>query len=428
MRNYLSLFKISGDISAQVEKIRFLLVNLFIFFLPFDKFYTTLILYALIVTTIIDFKKSKISQIPRQFWIFQLIFFLSLSGYFYSYNKGDAAFLIERQLAILIFPLLIPLAIDITKERIKCFLTTLTISCTITVVGLFIYAFGVLFQLDVPVTNIASGEFFNHNFSDPIDIHAGYFSMYISLSIVFLLTLFPTLSSFRRGVVFLVLLVLSVGLLFLAARSILIYTAIIIFFIYPICYVKRKGVYLIICSIVAIAGLIFINNNEFLKTRFSRNLLEDINFNEKRQNIEIIEPRSDRWLLGTNLIKESPIIGHGTGDEIMMLKDKYREKGYIVSYMENYNVHNQYLSVFIKHGIIGLLIFLGALIYYFRLSIQSRNFIYFIFLVGIYFFFLTENVLDANKGIFYFSFFNTVLGYYAISVSKLVKDKQVVVI
>src|SRR5690606_1021079 len=100
--------------------------------------------------------------------------------------------------------------------------------------------------------------------------------------------------------------------------------------------------------------------------------------------------------------------------EIQMLKTEYKKKGHVISYLDNYNVHNQYLSILIKHGIVGLIFFLGIFYYFFKVSIQSKYFMYFIFLFGICFFFLTENVLDANKGIFFFAVFNTLFGYTAL--------------
>jgi hypothetical protein len=43
---------------------------------------------------------------------------------------------------------------------------------------------------------------------------------------------------------------------------------------------------------------------------------------------------------------------------------------------------------------------------------------YFVFLFGICFSFLTENVLNSDKGIFFFAIFNTIFGYYAVLFKK----------
>lgn len=422
MNNYLSAFHLPENNEKRLEQIRFILVNLFVFFLPFDKFYTTLILYLLIITTLLDLNNLRIKQIPKQFWIFQIVFLLSVTGYFYSQNKAEAASLIERQLVIFIFPLLIPLSIHITKERIRVLLTTLSISCTLVVIGLFTYCVYVILQLKLPIHHLLSEDFFNHNFSNPIGIHASYLSVYLSLSLIFLITLLSTKKTIKNVIVGFTLFILIVGLLFLAARSILIYTIIITAVIYPVFYVKQKGKYLLYFSVIIGLSFLFIAKNQFLNSRFSKDLMEDINFKSSYNNQEVIEPRSERWKLGIQLIKNAPIIGHGTGDERDFLREKYKEKGYVISYIERYNVHNQFLSILIKHGILGFGIFLFAFGYYIQLAIKSKNYIYISFLFGICFFFLTENVLDTNKGIFFFAFFNTLLSYNSLYELRLNKN------
>lgn len=423
MNNYISIFKLSGTISEKMEQICFLLCNLFVFFLPFDKFYSTIILLMLLGTMLVDFRWQKIKNIPKQFWIFQLVFFLSFTGYFYSVNKSDASFLIERQAAILVFPILLPLAIQITKKRIEQLLLTLTISVTLSVLFLFFYHFYFqLYLLNIPLNNIVNPAFFNHSFSALFGIHAGYYSMYISLSISYvLMMLFRKIATLYKILLIGVVFILFVGLIFLSARSILIYTVITTVFLLPFYLENKRNKYILIGSslIVIVIGILAINNNTYLKNRFTSQLSEDIISSQSFENMTVNEPRIERWKLGVELALKSPFVGHGTGDEVMLLKEKYKEKKYIYSYVNGFNVHNQYLSIFIKHGIIGLCIFLGMLFYFYTLVIRAKEFMYLAFLFGITFFFLTENVLDANKGIFYFSFFNAIFGYYSYTKKRL---------
>lgn len=80
----------------------------------------------------------------------------------------------------------------------------------------------------------------------------------------------------------------------------------------------------------------------------------------------------ERWKLCLKIIKEAPFFGHGTGDEIDMLKTEYKNHFYIKSYVESLNAHSQYLSILIKHGIIGFLffIFCSVIIYQKHLRIE----------------------------------------------------------
>lgn len=413
-------FPFSKEIS--LENIRFILIAIFVFTLPFDRFYTTLIIYVLILMTLIDFNYNKLKHIPKQIWIFQLLYLLSIVGYFYSENKLEAGFMLEKQSMILLLPFLLPLAIDITKKRIDYLLSTLTISCILTIIGLLCYSIYSIITLNQPIKVLFTSPFFyNHYFTEPIGIHAGYFSMYASLAIFFILQKIATSKKDVKQIVILLIgiLILLIGTVFLSSRSNTITILLIFTFIYPFFYIKNRKYYLLlIFSVFAVVFLLF-KNVDYIHKRFSTELIGDINLN----NTSMVEPRVERWKLAGELIKESPIYGHGTGDEVSLLKKKYWEKGLINSYYNSYNVHNQYLSILIKHGIIGLIIFGCAFYYYLKIAISTRNFIYIAFLLQLLIGFATENILDANKGIFYFALFNTLLGYHNLKLFSL-KNKS----
>ncbi|MGC4059021.1 MAG: hypothetical protein QM743_13035 [Chitinophagaceae bacterium] len=72
----------------------------------------------------------------------------------------------------------------------------------------------------------------------------------------------------------------------------------------------------------------------------------------------------------------------------------------------------------IKHGVAGLIVFLAALAYFFRLAVSRKNFLYVAFLTLTCLGFITEDIIDANKGIFFFAFFNTLLGYHILYIRK----------
>lgn len=409
--NNLSLLFSKG---LSLENIRFILIIVFTFTLPFDRFYTTMTIYLLIVTTLIDFSYSKLKSIPKQVWIFQLIYFISVSGYFYSENKHEAGFMLEKQLMILVLPILVPLAINITQRKIDYLLSTLTISCILTIIGLLSYGVYSIILLDQPIKLLFTSRFFyNHYFTEPIGIHAGYLSMYVSISIFYVLQ--KIIASKNQIWRFLLLIfglsVLIIGTIFLASRSNILAILFIFTFIFPIFYIRKKKYYLLIILGVFTASFVLFKYVGYLNARFSEELVGDINMS----NGKVVEPRIQRWKLAGELIKESPVYGHGTGDEVPLLKDKYWENGLIYSYYNSYNAHNQYLSILIKHGIIGLLIFGFSFYYYLKVAIKGRNFIYIAFLLLFIIVFSVENVLDSNKGIFFFALFNTLMGYYLIN-------------
>ena len=109
-----------------LEEIRFFVLCLFVFSLPFDRIYSQLFIIFLVILLLIDFDLKKIKSIPRKFWIFQIFFLLTVVGLLNTSAAGmkEGMFLIEKQLAILLMPLIIPMSIKINEVRIKIIFKT----------------------------------------------------------------------------------------------------------------------------------------------------------------------------------------------------------------------------------------------------------------------------------------------------------------
>ncbi|WP_317897492.1 O-antigen ligase family protein [Aurantibacillus circumpalustris] len=402
------------------DDLKLIVLLILTFSLPYDLFYSSILFITFCALTLLNLKKSYLKRIPKQFWVFQGIYFLGVIGYFYSLHKSDAGFLLERQLTIFLMPIIIPISIKITSERLKKMLEVLTISCLIAIIYLFInMSYTIYTVLHLPfVKTVFSGAFFNHQFSRPLDIHAGYLSLYVALSIIYLVT-FTIKQKFGLKIIIasICLVILLAGLLFLASRNAIISTLFVLIFVFPFYHVTNKLRYLIVSTLLLFAVFFLVKKVPYLNTRFSIELISEIKStgNGEFINYSATEPRIKRWECAMDLIKESPAFGYGTGDEIEMLKTRYAIKGLFISYLENFNTHNQYLSFWVKNGFIGLIIFISLFFYYIYLAIKNRDFMYLSFLLLLMIGFYTENILDANKGILFFAIFNTFFGYSALS-------------
>ncbi len=95
----------------------------------------------------------------------------------------------------------------------------------------------------------------------------------------------------------------------------------------------------------------------------------------------------DHWLTGTGNRYSQPA-----------LNECYQSKGFIIDSQSSFNAHNQYLSMGINYGIVGLLLFLGCLVLIFRKVFK--------FPVGIYFgiavliFLMSESMLERQMGVY----------------------------
>ncbi|MBD0284394.1 MAG: O-antigen ligase family protein, partial [Flavisolibacter sp.] len=115
--------------------------------------------------------------------------------------------------------------------------------------------------------------------------------------------------------------------------------------------------------------------------------------------------RMERWQLAFELVKNAPLIGYGTDSEVVLLKEKYFENRLYNAYLNNLNAHNQYISFLITGGILALVVYLLTLAFGLRLAIKSKNIIFAGFIVLLLATSVSENILERNKGIFFYSFF-----------------------
>ncbi len=410
----------TGKLSDPAEKrktewLLFSLMGLFVFGLPYDRFYSSLALITLIAVAVFNFSTGVFKRIPPAFWVFQIPWLLAAAGYYYSSDRGLAGSLMERQSAILMMPLLIPLALEATRQRSEALLKILMVSAIVVVTYLLcntIYLYIVLHLKSAG--SIFSGVFFNHSFSKPLGIHAGYLSMYIALSIFYSVYRFTRETQVNKKIVFLgITIFLLAGIFFLASRNTIIATFFILLFVLPFYQREKKILYFGASLVIVVLVTLAITNIDYLRSRFSVEMISEIKAleNGASVNYNTLEPRVERWKGAMELIRHSPVTGYGTGDEIKMLRTQYIKRGLFISYTENFNAHNQYLSYLIKNGIIGFVIFVAAFGYFVFLALRARDFVYLAFLILLLFGFYTENILDANKGIFFFAFFNTFLGY-----------------
>jgi O-antigen ligase len=118
--------------------------------------------------------------------------------------------------------------------------------------------------------------------------------------------------------------------------------------------------------------------------------------------------RAENWKSILRLPINSFLIGVGTGDELEEIQKVRNHKGWAWAYRNNANMHNQYLEVLLRNGIIGLSVFLLILINLFRRLKKYNDFRYLSFFLLIIISFMTESMLERQWGVVYFTFFSSV--------------------
>lgn len=389
------------------NKISYYHVMLFLLSLPFDRFYSHLVLASLAIHTIIQFHRPLVK--PLLTWpaaILQSVFWLTVIGTIYTINFRQSLLEWELDLPILLFPLIFCVnPLDLKKYRPQL-LMAFALACTATVLYLYFDALKTISYYHLPLSAILTHAFTNHNFSLPIDMHATFLSLQIAVALIYLLS---RLIGERMGTLnalfhLIGCIILTAGIIQLSSKSVFAALFLVVNLAIPYFLLggKKRKWYLLISWALSCLMIIGIFNSATLRDRYFAELKEDLSPSVKGQNLE---PRLERWKIAAELVSKSPVIGYGSGSEMQLLQQEYFARKFYSSYLHRLNAHNEYLSFLIKTGLLGLAVYITTLVYGFKRAIRRRDVLFFSFMMLISIVSLSENILDADKGVLFYSFF-----------------------
>lgn len=365
-----------------------------------------------------DFK-SKWNRIRFNTWILipVLFYLLHIIGLLYTSNMEDGNFDLEKKMAIFILPLIIgSSSVLLTKTIFNDLVLTFIVSCFFTsvlCVGKIVYNLFFYHHLNY---------LFNYDLIEPVAFHPVYFSIYIVLSICFLLSWFFNHSKDKKSnlikVVVGVLTIYFIFFLLLLASRTVVSIFFLILFVYFIYLIKKKHVPLkigfsIIIGLIGVVGILAIRSSTF-RDRFSSVLnsgIKGFGFNKDthgylHENANGLTLRLMKWKCSVLLIRDNFLLGVGTGDTEDELQQCYVEIG-LWDGIARFNAHNQFLQTWLGIGIPGLLLLLLYFFYPLYLGIKHGDFACVAFVLIFIASCLTESMLCCQKGIIFYSFFST---------------------
>jgi O-antigen ligase len=383
----------------------------FLVTLPFYRLYSELALIGLLLHTLIRLKWSGVKRMGWSFrwagWMSVGIYVLTMLGTLYTPKLSQAFPEWEKQLALVLFPVIAWCSgLDWQLHRPRL-MKAFAFSCVFTAVYLYGAAFYSIYSLHRPFGALFTKPYMNHHFTMPIDLHATYFSAYLALSmVVFADLIFRNKDGLIMQWVYgFAILVCLVTIFQLASRAVCIAVILIANTAVPFLLAAGKWRLRLFAATFFLTGmaLMAVTSNHHLYSRFLLQLKQDLR--PDTGAVEDPEPRMARWHCAWELIKASPWIGYGTGAETDKLKEKYYAHRLMISYENGLNAHNEFISLWLKTGILGVLWYLGLFIVGFRKAFRRRDIYLIAFLLILFCISCAENILDVNKGIFFFSCF-----------------------
>ncbi len=358
------------------------------------------------------------------FAVMALFYLLYIVGLLYSEDKRNGMFQVEQKLSLAVFPLIFATIPQLGAKNLKLILFAFVTVCLFA--SLYCLALGA-------VENYASnhfnhleiGYFTNQQLAGYIGTHSTYFSMYIAFSFFIVLDnlLKDGLKKTMKPLFIFILAYLTIFLVLLVSRIVLIAVVLItIVRLFGLPGSKKKNYKLaFVVGVIAVLLAFVGSGSDYFRKRFSELYHINVETPIGNNGENGVTQRLFFWRNSIDVISESPLVGHGTGDANLALKKEYAKilrqhpefPESVVNAVhffekQQYNAHNQFLQVMILFGLMGLIIFLWLLTRSFMVSIKNKNFIYFSFLSIIVLSCLTECIFDRQFGVVFFSFFNAI--------------------
>ncbi len=271
------LFLIKDSLTNKISYYHLLLL---LASLPFNLFYSHLILISYAIHTLIHLNKSTIKPVFKLRTIaLQSVFYVTILSSIYTINHPEAFNEWGKHITIFLIPLLFCLnPLDIKKYKPQL-LMAFALVCTATVVYLYFDALVTVRHYRLPFSTLFTPAFTNHNFSEPIDMHATFFSMQVVVSLVYILSVLIKEGAFYKKVLYLICCcILTAGLVQLGSKSIFITLIVAINIAFPYFLLKGKSRlrFILVSASITVLAFIFIFNSGAFKERYITELKQDL--------------------------------------------------------------------------------------------------------------------------------------------------------
>lgn len=418
-------------------KIRLSAFLLFVCSLPFSLLVNNISIMLLALNWLLEGSfKDKWLQFKKQVLAhhFITLYVAYLAGLIYSVNIHQGMFELEKKMALFLMPLLLGTSPRMPLKDLHLVFKAFVFSCTLATLFCFVYAIYRNYQEDYTLSYLYNAIFHDIHvpngytylnywyftyelFASAVKMHPVYLSMYIvfdSCLIVYLWWNKPELTKKKRLMVLVLLMYNFLVILLLSSRTQLFSYILLgtIFLLYQ-SYLSGKMLRSILFMLTMYAaGLAIILFNPVLKERFIDSNKPKTHFTDNKYGAGGLSLRMYKWRYAMETIKKSPLIGTGTGDAQDELQLTYKKHDFSIAYDERYNAHNQFLQTFLELGIVGLFLLCLGFFTPLYLAVKRRRWLYVVFILVFLISCLTESMLEANKGIVFYAFFNSLFAFY----------------
>lgn len=344
------------------------------------------------------------------FIIFSLFFYLALYGLFFSFNKSKAVACFDCYLWFAVAPLILmtsnPRLLD--RKRLNWVLALFSASTTLCVV--------VLFLMGIYHVAVTGNEYYMYYVKFSVFRHPSYMAMYATMSLSFIIYYFwkkrKEMALAKKIVCLVSVLILLAGIVHLQSKAglIVLVLTLLIWFVFLICHIKYKILWICLLLMVAGATAFIVFKTDVIRYNRIKDLVEVVqNRKSNPYGRESSQVRLTLWKTAWEVSCKNLPWGVGTGDawDEMQVHAVYENYPNIIG--RAYNAHNQYLQTLLETGIPGALVLLGFCGYPLVHSLRKRDVLYLLFSILMILNLLVECMFEARAGVGFFALLNALL-------------------
>lgn len=428
-------------------KIRIASLLLFALSLPFSMLVNNISIMILGVNWIFESPlKTKLKRLKENplVYYFIIFYFAYIVGMLYTSNIRQGFFELEKKLAILLLPLIFATLEVIPGRDIRRVFKSFIFSCTVATVICFCYAVYRNYQEGHTLTYVFKAVVYDEHlpgryayfnywyftydlFSLPIRLHPVYFSMYLVFSTCLAAWLWWDGSwvNKRKNLFLLLFFIYNFIVIVLLSSRMQLFSMSLIgtcFILYQ--SYLRKNIYkgIVFVFLLGCVGLLVVLFNPVIRERIIESNKPTAHYSDNKYGEGGLSLRKYKWKYTMSAISNHPVTGAGTGDAQDELVSVYRKNDFAIGIMHNFNPHNQFLQSTLALGIFGLLSLLACLLAGIRYAYRNKSWLYMIFICLFTLSCMTESMLEVNKGIVFFAFFNSLLAFHLVKNGDLHKS------
>ncbi|MFY8187334.1 MAG: O-antigen ligase family protein [Flavobacterium sp.] len=362
------------------------------------------------ISALIFIKNKNYQFVSKRDWIaiamFSMYFWMYVPGLFFSEEPKIILSFLEKKAAFLLFPLI---AILNRREILPNMLQKSLVLFSASNITTSVWVWSKIANNGFANT-FEEDHFYNpiirNYFSDTTETHLPYLGIFYVFSIFILLKLIfeNKINGLQKFFSILGVSILLISIVAFSARmSIFILFIGLIYLFFKFKISRRHKFILSVFLLLSSLSILFLPSS---KRRIDDLFTNSFQLPSQNQNPEHANIRFGILNCDISLIKENFLFGYDISQTQNLLDQcysQYQYKGLNDFQQITYNSHNQYFDTILKWGFLGFLIFLISIFWQIKNPNKSYQFFFIIILISM----LTENVLDRQAGVLFFTYFNT---------------------